>query len=50
MKELHGFELIREVDVAEINSKVFIFQHLKTKAELISVVNDDENKGFGITF
>ena len=50
MKELHGFELIREVDVAEINSKVFIYRHLKTKAELISVVNDDENKVFGITF
>ncbi len=50
MKELHGFRLINEVDVEEINSKVLIYQHIKTKAELMSVINDDENKVFGITF
>lgn len=50
MKETHGFELIKEIDVAEINSKVFLYRHKKTGAELLSAVNDDENKVFGITF
>ena len=50
MKELHGFEFVKEVDVSEINSKVILYRHIKTGAELMSVINDDENKVFGITF
>lgn len=50
MAEIHGFALIREQDVPEINSHVRLFRHMKTGAELLSVENDDENKSFGITF
>ena len=37
MKETHGFELIKEIDVAEINSMVFLYRHKKTGAELMPI-------------
>ena len=46
----HGFELVREQDIPELNSKVQLYRHIKTGAELLSLQNDDENKVFGITF
>ncbi len=50
MTLLHGFELIREMDIPEVNSKARLYRHQKTGAELLSLENDDENKVFGITF
>jgi hypothetical protein len=50
MKELHGFELIKEVVVTEINSTVNLYKHKKSGAEVMSITNDDENKVFGVTF
>ena len=50
MSITHGFELIREEKVAEINSLAHVYKHVKTGAEFISVLNDDENKSFGIAF
>ena len=50
MKTKHGFELIREQDVPEINTNVELFRHVKTGAELLSLKNDDENKVFGVAF
>lgn len=50
MSELHGFELVREQEIQELNSTAKIFRHIKTGAELISMENDDENKVFGVTF
>ena len=47
---MHGFELVREEEVADINSKVKLYRHVKTNAELLSIENDDDNKCFGITF
>ena len=46
----HGFELIQERDIPELNSRAQLFRHVKTGAELLSIENDDENKVFGITF
>jgi len=46
----HGFELLHEQDIPELNSKVQLYRHVKTGAELLSLQNDDENKVFGITF
>jgi Zn-dependent M16 (insulinase) family peptidase len=46
----HGFELIREQDVPEINTRARLFRHVKTGAEVLSLENDDENKVFGIAF
>lgn len=50
MNKLHGFEVLKEVEVPEINSTVILYRHRKTGTELLSVINDDENKVFGITF
>src|SRR5579864_5697952 len=50
MTVTHGFELIREEDLRDIKGHARVYRHIKTGAELISVVNDDENKSFVITF
>ena len=50
MPDQHGFELVEEQAVPEVNSTMKIFRHKKTGSELLSVENDDENKVFSITF
>jgi presequence protease len=49
MTEIHGFKLLQERDIAEINAHVRLFKHVKTGAELLSIENDDENKSFMVT-
>ena len=46
----HGFELIREQKLSEINSTARYYRHVATGAELISLLNADENKVFGVSF
>jgi Zn-dependent M16 (insulinase) family peptidase len=46
----HGFELIEERNIPEINSLCRLYRHAKSGAHLLSMINDDENKVFGITF
>jgi presequence protease len=50
MTATHGFELIREQQLSEINSTARHYRHVATGAELISLLNADENKVFGISF
>ena len=50
MTSMHGFELLKEQDIPELNTRARLFRHLKTGAELLSLENDDENKVFGINF
>src|SRR5689334_15101552 len=50
MTTTHGFELVREQAIPELNSTARLYRHVKTGAELLSLLNDDENKVFGITF
>ena len=45
-----AFDLVRDETIPEIASKVRMYRHKKTGAEVMSYVNDDENKVFGITF
>lgn len=45
-----AFTLVRDETIAEINSEARLYRHNKTGAEVLSLVNDDENKVFGITF
>src|SRR5690606_40990481 len=45
-----AFELIRDEHIAEVNSQALLYRHIKTGAEVLSLVNDDENKVFGVTF
>src|SRR3569833_3154256 len=50
MTVIHGFELVREEELPELKSLARQYRHVKTGADLISVINDDENKAFAITF
>src|SRR5271167_2434309 len=50
MRIFNGFELLREQTLTELNSTAQFYRHAKTGAELLSLINDDENKVFGITF
>ncbi len=50
MTATHGFELIREQQLSEINSTARHYRHVATGAELISLLNADENKVFGVSF
>jgi len=50
MKHAHGFKLENEQQIKEINTLGQLFQHEKTGAELLSLINTDENKVFGISF
>jgi hypothetical protein len=50
MTTLHGFELLRDETIAEINSRARLYRHVRTGAQLLSVENSDENKSFGIAF
>jgi Zn-dependent M16 (insulinase) family peptidase len=45
-----AFDLVREETIPEVNSLARYYRHRKTGAEVVSLVNDDENKVFGITF
>lgn len=45
-----AFELIRDEQIGEVNSQALLYRHIKTGAEVLSLVNDDENKVFGIAF
>ena len=45
-----AFEMVREERIPEINSLARLYKHRKTGAEILSLINDDENKVFGVTF
>lgn len=50
MSPTHGFELIEKKEIQEYRTEAGLYRHIKTGAQLLSLVNDDENKVFGITF
>lgn len=50
MKTIHGFERIDDRRISELKTRAQLYRHVKTGAELLSLVNNDENKVFGITF
>ena len=50
MKVLEAFELIEKRDIGELKTEAHLFRHKKTGAEILSMISDDENKVFGITF
>lgn len=45
-----AFDLVREQQIPEVNSLARLYVHRKTGAEILSLINDDENKVFGIVF
>lgn len=46
----HGFKLLEQKEVQELNSKALLFQHQKSGARLLFLDNDDDNRVFCITF
>jgi Zn-dependent M16 (insulinase) family peptidase len=50
MTTAHGFELLRERALPALSSTARLHRHVATGAELLSLLNDDENKVFGISF
>ncbi len=50
MTNSHGFKLLKEQEIPELNATARLYRHVKTGAELLSLENDDENKVFDITF
>ena len=49
-QHLYGFTLVRDEIVEEYRTRALLYRHDKTGAELLSMINKDENKVFGITF
>ncbi|MEI2691029.1 MAG: hypothetical protein V9H69_15475 [Anaerolineae bacterium] len=47
---VHGFELVEERPISEINALAKRYRHIQTGARLLALENDDENKVFGIAF
>ncbi len=50
MTVIHGFELVQESDIPEINTHARLFRHITSGAQLLSLENNDENKVFSINF
>ena len=50
MSEYRGYELLKEQEIAELNTVAKLYRHTKTGAEVLSLENEDDNKVFGITF
>ncbi|MCX7970003.1 MAG: insulinase family protein [Negativicutes bacterium] len=48
--KLHGFKLVREDEVREINARALLFEHIKTGARLLWLASDEDNKVFSIAF
>lgn len=50
MKALEAFELMEKREIGELKTEARLYRHGKTGAEILSMISDDENKVFGITF
>ncbi|WP_027187627.1 insulinase family protein [Desulfovibrio cuneatus] len=50
MTIVHGFSLVEETHIAELDSTARLWRHEKTQAVLLSFTNTDENKVFGVSF
>ncbi len=46
----HGFTKINELEIKEMASVAHVYRHDKTGARVLSIINEDENKVFGISF
>lgn len=50
MDQHTAFRLLAEETIPELRGRACLYQHRATGAQVLSVVNDDPNKVFGITF
>ncbi len=49
-EKYHGFRLVEQQEVKEINSNALIFEYEKNGAKLLFLENNDDNRVFAITF
>jgi presequence protease len=49
-KNYHGFTLMQERQIKEINSIARVFEHDNSGARLLQLENDDDNKVFSVSF
>ena len=47
---LNAYEVLKEEDLQDIHSKGWLLRHKKTRARVMLIENDDENKVFNIAF
>lgn len=50
MREIYGFKEIKKEYLDEVGGDAVIYEHVKTGGRVLSVINSDENKTFGISF
>ena len=50
MPQHPAYDLITEEHIPEVNALARHYRHKKTGAEILSLINDDENKVFGVSF
>ena len=50
MKANKAFELLEQRQIKELKTEAHVYRHKKTGAQVLSMIADDENKVFGITF
>lgn len=50
IKELKNYTVLKEEEIPEVNGKGYILSHNKTKARVLIIENDDDNKVFTIGF
>lgn len=50
MPQHPAFDLIAEEQLPEVSALARHYRHKKTGAEILSLINDDENKVFGVSF
>ncbi|MCR5626396.1 MAG: insulinase family protein [Lachnospiraceae bacterium] len=50
LKDIKEYSVIKEKDVADLNSKGYLLKHKKSGARLFILSNDDDNKVFAIGF
>ena len=48
--QIHGFSLLQESNVPELNGTASLYEHEKSGARLLHLGNDDDNKVFSIFF
>lgn len=48
--EIKNYTVLKEEQIAEVNGTAYLLQHDKTKARVMLVLNDDNNKVFNIGF
>lgn len=44
------FELLKTQNIPELNTEAGLYRHIETGAQVLSLINEEDNKVFGITF